>query len=245
MTDSIAFWNKIFSQNSDYSCVEFPNKESPQYQVLLDASKHFGDVNGKTLIDIGCGRGATSLYFAQLGANVISIDYSPVAVKNLSNFCDQNGITNITPVCGRAQEEVAKLKADFVFGSMILHHIEPFPEFAEILSQAISTGGMAFFWENNARSKAMIWVRTNLVGKLWIPKYGDEEEFPLMVSEVDQLRKHFSVEIQYPELLMFRLMSQYLLRGLCKWPFQKLDSILYHVPFIRKYSYRQYVILTK
>jgi hypothetical protein len=39
--------------------------------------------------------------------------------------------------------------------------------------------GRGFFWENNARIKSMIWFRQNIVGKLWVPKFGDSEEFPL------------------------------------------------------------------
>jgi hypothetical protein len=48
----------------------------------------------------------------------------------------------------------------------------------------------------------MIWFRQNIVGKLWVPKHGDSEEFPLTPSEVDEIRKYFEVEIVYPELLL-------------------------------------------
>ena len=77
-------------------------------------------------------------------------------------------------------QDISKLgKVDFIFGSMILHHIEPFDEFARSLSNVIKPGGKGFFWENSARSKTMIWFRQNMVGKLWLPKYGDQDEFPL------------------------------------------------------------------
>ena len=89
------FWDNLFSREQDnyYSPVEIPDHNNP---VLKRALAHFGNVANKTVIDLGCGRGATSLYFAHLGANVISVDLSEVAIKNLSNYCHDNGIENGT-----------------------------------------------------------------------------------------------------------------------------------------------------
>ena len=237
------FWDDLFSkgQGGTYCRVEMPDLEDP---VLNRAMEHFGTVENKTLIDLGCGGGATSLFFAHRGANVISVDLSQVAIKNLSQYCLDNSIENITPIRLSAQEIKKIEKADFIFGSMILHHIEPFSAFASDLRGTLNSGGKGFFWENNARSKAMIWFRQNIVGKLWVPKYGDADEFPLMPSEVDELRKHFSVEIEIPEMLYFRMIPNYLFRGHFKKPFQLLDNHFYHYPAFRKHSYRQYVCLS-
>jgi hypothetical protein len=40
---------------------------------------------------------------------------------------------------------------------------------------------------------------------IWIPKYGDPDEFPLTPQEVDKLRRYSHVEIQYPEIVFFSL----------------------------------------
>ena len=238
------FWDKIFSkgQEGNYSRVEMPELNDP---ILQQALAHFGSVKGKTIIDLGCGRGATSLFFAYHGANVISVDLSEIAIENLSRYCQDNGIRNITPVKMRAQEISNLGKADFIFGSMILHHIEPFDEFAMILRSVIKQDGKGFFWENNARSKIMIWFRQNIVGKLWVPKYGDPDEFPLTPYEVDEIAKYFCVKVEYPELLLFRLISAYLLRGKCMRFFQILDNYFYKYRAFRKYSYRQYLYLSQ
>jgi 2-polyprenyl-3-methyl-5-hydroxy-6-metoxy-1,4-benzoquinol methylase len=237
------FWDDLFSkgQEGNYSRVAMPDLKDP---ILQTALAHFGDVKNKTIIDLGCGRGATSLFFASLGANVISIDLSGIAIKNLSEYCQSNSIGNVRPIKLAAHEIGTLGKVDYVFGSMILHHIEPFGEFAKILRDTIKPGGKAFFWENNAQSKTMIWFRQHIVGKLWVPKFGDPDEFPLMPSEVDQLRKHFSVKVENPELLYFRLISTYLLRGRLKKPFQALDQYFYKFPKFRKYSYFQYLFLS-
>jgi cyclopropane fatty-acyl-phospholipid synthase-like methyltransferase len=236
------FWDNIFSrkQEDSYSRIEMPDLNDP---VLQKALEHFGNVENKTIIDLGCGRGATSLFFAHYGANVISIDLSEMAIENLSEYCKKNSINNINPIKLSAQEISTLQKADYVFGSMILHHIEPFGDFSKILRDAVKPGGKGFFWENNAQSKAMIWFRQNIVGKLWISKYGDPDEFPLTPNEVDELRKYFNVKIEYPELLYFRMISFYLLRGHLMKPFQMLDSYFFKFSKFRKYSYRQYLFL--
>ena len=237
------FWDNLFSkgQEGSYSRVEMPDLNDP---ILQKALKHFGNIQGKTVIDLGCGRGATSLFFEHYGANVISIDLSEIAINNLSEYCKNNSISNINPIRLPAQEISTLGKVDYVFGSMILHHIEPFEEFARILRDTIKPGGKGFFWENNARSKTIIWFRENIVGKLWVPKYGDPDEFPLTPNEVDELRKYFNIKIEFPELLYFRMISYYLLRGHFTKPFQMLDSYFYKFPKFRKYSYRQYLYLS-
>ncbi len=169
---------------------------------------------------------------------------SEVAISNLSKYCIENKIVNITAGHSAAQEVSKVGKVDFVFGSMILHHIEPFEDFAATLRDTIKTGGKAFFWENSAQSKLLMWFRQNIVGKLWIPKYGDKDEFPLTPDEISKLRKHFDVEIEYPELVFFTLISPYLLREHFRTPFKKLDEFLYKFPKTRKYSYRQYLYLS-
>lgn len=90
----------------------------------------------------------------------------------------------------------------------------------------------------------MIWARKNIVGKLWVPKYGDPDEFPLTPDEVDELKKHFQVDVQTPELLYFRMIPFYIFRGHLIKPFEYLDNFFYRFPALRKHSYQQFVYLS-
>jgi hypothetical protein len=80
---------------------------------------------------------------------------------------------------------------------------------------------------------------------LWVPKFGDPDEFPLTPDEVELLRKPFLVELQYPELMFFRMASVYLLRGRLQTPFRWLDRYCYRYAALRPYSYQQCVLLTQ
>lgn len=232
------FWNNLYRDNPTLVVNE-------DDAILQSCIQHFGDITGARVLDLGCGNGSTSLFFAEKGANVIAIDISNEAITNLSQFCARNSIDNITPIKCSALD-IAKLGTfDFVFGKFILHHIEPFNMFAKILGDSVAPGGKAFFHENNAFSDLLIWCRNNLVGKFGIPKYGDDEEFPLLPSEVENLKEHFSVDIKYPELVFFGLASVYLLKGTIHKPMQQLDKYLYQFPVLRKYSYIQDLLLSR
>jgi len=234
---SESFWNDIYSYNP--TCI--PNEDDP---VLLTALDYFGDVSGVRLLDLGCGDGRSSLFFAKRGANVVSIDTSAVSIENLSQFCQANGINNITPIQCSAFDIGSLEPFDLVFGTMILHHLEPFADFAKVLRSSMVSSGKAYFYENSAFSGLLIWFRNNIVGKYGIPKFGDDDEFPLMPEEVEHLKNHFNVKIVHPELLFFRLASLYALKGKLHGLTNKLDEYFFQFPSFRKYSYRQNLFLS-
>lgn len=236
------FWEGVFLQGASnpYSTVEMPPADDP---ILLAAMRAFGKVEGRRLLDIGCGSGRASLFFASHGARVTSVDLSANAIANLTSFCAGNGITNIDARVHSAIDIAALGPFDCVFGSMILHHIEPFDQFARVLRQAMAPNGRAFFWENHLVSPLMGWFRDHFVGRYGIPKFGDAEESPLSDKEVDQLRPHFLVNVEYPEMVFVQLISLYLLRRRLATTAARLDGLLYKVKALRRFSYRQYVSL--
>ena len=238
---SLQFWDELF-RRPEYAdrCGQVRADLASAFHA---AAEFFGPMLGKTLIDLGCGDGAASLFFAKQGACVISLDQSAVAVQNLRQFCDANGITSIRTYAADAFDIQKYGPVDFVFGSLVLHHIEPFADFASFLQRTLKPRGRAFFLENNSASALLRWIRTHLVGKFGIPKYGDSDEFPLTVAEVQTLDRSFSLQQVFPELTFFRLIPPYLLRRHFTKQFEALDRIAYRVPPLQKYSYRQYLYL--
>lgn len=237
MNSDNKYWDDIYDGKST-------TYRSSNDTIMVAAMNHFGDIKGKTLLDIGCGNGSTSVFFAEQGANVIAVDISKTAINNLMEFCQINEIKNIRAVNCSAFEITSLKVVDFVFGSMILHHLEPFDEFAVVLRQTIKHNGKAFFYENNGFSDLLIWCRNNLVGRFGIPQYGHEDEFPLLPHEINSLRKYFSVKIFIPELFFFKLASIYLFKNHFMKATTTLDSFLFKFNFFKRYSYRQYLMLS-
>lgn len=235
-----AFWNERYTRVSRASRIEATGKIDP---VLVDALAFFGDPAGRTLVDLGCGAGKASLFFARHGARVIGVDSSPVAIENILHFCTENGIPNLEPVCASAFDVARYGPADLVFGSMVLHHLEPFTEIGLVLRALMKADAKAFFYENNGRNPLLMLLRRHVAGRFGVPKHGDPEESPLTPEEIDTLRRHFRVRVAYPELLLMRLAGDYLVRGHLKRPLGWLDAMLYRIVPLRKYGYRQYVYL--
>ena len=134
---------------------------------------------------------------------------------------------------------------DAATGIMILHHIEPFSQFALSLGRSLKPGARAFFYENNASNKLLIWFRDHIVGKFWVPKYGDADEFPLQPKEIDSLRPYFKVCQEFPCMVFFQLLSTYILKGRCLGLTRAVDNFLYKRGWLLGYSYRQYLLLEK
>jgi SAM-dependent methyltransferase len=237
MTTSVDFWNSIYSADTS----RIADLSDP---VLVAAMDHFGNIEGKTILEIGCGDARFSLFFAKCGAKVVSIDNSEVAVENLRSFCQEHGIRNVEAVCCSAFDIHELGEFDLIFGSMILHHLEPFSDFSRELRQALKSDGRAFFYENNAFSNFLIWARNNLVGKYGIPKYGDSDEFPLLPSEVDSLREYFTVRQEHPTMVFAVLASVYLFKGKLWRLTQGIDNLLFKVPGFERFSYQQHIFLS-
>ncbi len=237
-SDAEAFWNRVYAGRT----IAVTDDDRP---VIETAHATFGDLNGRRLLDVGCGNGSSSIFFAERGACVTALDTSQTGITALRRYCDEHGVTGVEPLCASAFDIADLGPFDFIYGAMILHHLEPFPDFVEVLRRALKPEGKAFFYENSAMSGLLIWCRERLVGRFGIPKHGDDEETPLTPGEVSALRKRFHVEVFYPEFFFVRLVSMYLLKGRFDAQVRALDRALFRVKPLRRYSYRQCLKLSE
>jgi 2-polyprenyl-3-methyl-5-hydroxy-6-metoxy-1,4-benzoquinol methylase len=239
VAETEAFWERRYAQPP-------PLLEVPASHAIIDrALAFFGDVSGRTVVDLGCGEGATSIYLARRGARLLAVDFSRPAVEHLSAYCRAHGITGVECVYEDALHVDRLGPVDAVFGSMILHHLEPFEQFSESLYAALAPGGRAFFWENNAASRLLMWFRDHVAGRGWIPKFGDPAERPLSPVEVDHLRSRLRVDVEYPEMHFFRMLSGYVFKGRLHEPLKSIDDFLFRHRLFVDWSYRQYLLIER
>lgn len=88
------------------------------------AMSHLGDAADKRILDLGCGAGEASVYFALKGADVYSVDISDEMLKKTRQLAQHHGVeikTFQTPV---ETLEFEDNYFDFIYGSSILHHAD-------------------------------------------------------------------------------------------------------------------------
>src|SRR5947207_11530471 len=66
------------------------------------ALQHFGGVTGAHVLDLGCGNGEYSLFFARHGARVTALHASAAVIEHLRRFVTEHGIAGVEPVAGDA-----------------------------------------------------------------------------------------------------------------------------------------------
>lgn len=217
--------------------------------------RRIGDVNGLRILDLGCGTGELSVYLAHLGAQVTAVDISLPAIEKTQKLARQNEVASRVEGIAMDALEIYDLRYSFdlVVGKFVLHHIEPFEMFTEALYEVMKEDARGLFLENNAKNRPLMLAREYLTGRFGVPKYGDDEEYPLEPEEVSALRQTFrSVHQHFDDFICFRLLNTYLLRqkstyaplidlirGMDRMVHQYLPSQLH------AYSYHQIIELKK
>ncbi len=72
-------WNKFYKKSSKY--IYWPSEE-----IFTFVEKYLGNLNGKNVLDIGCGAGRHLLMFNEKGCNTFGIDSSKEAISTSKRF---------------------------------------------------------------------------------------------------------------------------------------------------------------
>ena len=87
--------------------------------------ERLGDIKGKKLLDVGCGLGEASVYFALLGADVTSSDLSQGMLNAASELADRNGVSITKHIASAEDMQLGKDdKFDIIYSGNLLHHVD-------------------------------------------------------------------------------------------------------------------------
>lgn len=110
------------------------------------ALQAMGDLRGKKVLDLGCGAGETSVYFALQGADVCACDLAEEFLAVAERLAKKFNVSIRWSVAETAFLPYPESHFDYVFSNGVLHHVELSTTAREI-RRVLKPGGKALFIE--------------------------------------------------------------------------------------------------
>lgn len=209
-----------------------------------------GDLRGVELLDVGCGLGEASVYFAMEGATVTATDISPGMCDAAQRLAALNGVTLTTHVS--AIEDLGLppgRQFDVIYTGNTLHHADIAAMLDNVLPH-LKPGGIFLSWDPVAYNPLIN------VYRAMATQVRTEDEHPLRLRDIRAITARFEhAEVRwywFTTLLIFVLMAVVQWRSPNKerywkkvideadrwaWlyrPLAKLDAVLLKcLPFLR------------
>jgi SAM-dependent methyltransferase len=148
-----------------------------------------GDVQGKTVLDFGCGDGRESSVLASRGARVCSLDLSPDLLRRAAERARADGFAaSVQVLCGSAHAVPLPDNAvDVIVGHAVLHHLDLELAAREVF-RVLRPGGRAIFKEPIRNSRLLRAIRPLIPYRQ--PDISPFER-PLLQSEIDAFSARF------------------------------------------------------
>jgi 2-polyprenyl-3-methyl-5-hydroxy-6-metoxy-1,4-benzoquinol methylase len=175
---------------------------APEMRFIVERLEN---IQGKRLLDIGCGLGEASVYFALLGAEVTSSDLSQGMLDATTRLAEANGvrvkqhIASAEDMCFSTEETF-----DIIYAGNLLHHVDIEQTITRIKPH-LAPGGVLVTWDPLAYNPAINVYRA-IATDVRTP-----DEHPLKWADIKLFHRHFgTVETRYfwlSTLLIFVLMA--------------------------------------
>lgn len=235
----------------------FEGSTAPENRFIM---AELGPVQGKDVLDIGCGAGEGGVYFALHGARCTCIDYSPGMVETAGRLAARYGVAVEGKVMNAMVLDFPDNSFDIVYAANLLHHVDPLPMLRE-MHRVVRPGGKVCFWDP-LRHNPVINVYRRMATKV-----RSADERPVDIRLVDTVRGLFS-EVHYDTFWLATLwifLRFYLvehvdpnkerywkkildeeerLRPLYR-KLERVDRGIKKVPFLRRYAWNLAVVATK
>lgn len=231
---------------------------APENRYIL---KHLDNLKDKYILDLGCGAGENSVYFAQKGAKPVAADYSPKMVEIALELAAKNGVKIEGCTANAMALDFPDNTFDIVYAANLLHHIpEPLIALKE-MHRVLKPGGKACFWEPLKHNPII-----NIYRRI-ATKVRTEDEQPLDINIIQSLNPLFT-KVDYETFWLATLwifLQFYLIERVHPnqeryWKkiiieqerleatytrLEKLDTVLKQLPLMKRMCWNLAVVATK
>lgn len=215
------------------------------FQRLLE---YAGDLQGKRVLDLGCGNGWSAAAYAKRGAIVAGVDISAESVRMAKASLEKQTVGNHLSLQVMAAEQLGYVSEcfDYVFGVALLHHTDLSKSLPEV-GRVLRPGGRAIFIEPLIHNPIIQAYRR------LTPQSRSPMERPLSLADIDQMQKVFS-RVTYEGFYLFSIAAFFWNKVIrCNRCFlwwqetlMKMDEFaLRCLPRLRKYCWVTLLLLEK
>lgn len=157
---------------------------APENRFIME---RMGPLDGRRVLDIGCGLGESSVYFASRGARVTALDLSPQMVDLTCRLARAHNVEVEGVVCAAESLNVPDETFDVVYVGNLLHHvIEGRADLFARIRKALKPGGWFYSWDPIAYNP-VINVYRRMATKVRTP-----DEAPLTFEDIEVVKQHFT-----------------------------------------------------
>jgi SAM-dependent methyltransferase len=167
-----------------------------------------GSLHGKRLLDVGCGLGEASVYFALEGARVTAMDLSQGMLDATRRLAKANGVELAAHKAAAEQTNLPMTaQFDVIYAGNLLHHVD-IEATVRLLKPHLAPGGVFVSWdpvEYNPAIQVYRWIATRV---------RTPDEHPITRADIRLLEREFGrVQTRFFWLSTLAIFMMMALRG--------------------------------
>ncbi len=207
----------------------------------------------RTLLDFGCGNGASAVRFAKIGFDVCGFDITPNNIELGHSLAEKYGLRDNVDLSVRVAENTSYLdeQFDIIVGIDILHHIEIKVAIKEC-HRILKNGGVAIFREHVEaplldRIRNMQFITKFFSKEKSFDNHITEDERKLVVDDINDIKEVFP-NIEIKRFLLFSRIDRFIRKPDNKRPslLEKIDHFLFtYLPFLRVFGGGVVIVVRK
>lgn len=236
-------WDQMASKASPARSLVAPDDDFQSYarrcSTMPGIAEFLGDLEGKHVLEMGCGLGSLSLLLAKSGARLTAFDISAGSIEVAKQRAVAAGVADRIRFDVRPAEQLPyeDESFDIVFGKAVLHHLDA-PTAHPHLFRLLRPGGKAAFSEPMGMNPILNFVREYVHYPHKNPRGADR---PLNYNDIRQWTEGFS-RVHIDEIQLLSMLERGLGFGRPLPSLRRADrALLKRAPFLRRYC--RYVVM--